>query len=131
MAGDINVPWSPYIGLEDVGKRYKISKWKRDFILKKGPDSWGEAKTFSFKIGQFPIDCTRFLNDKKGWPFIWCTWRGLKQWHCKLQFEIEVMMTFTDQAPHGMTEREIRDLASDIRLLKSTMYAIGDATMNT
>ena len=131
MAGDVNVPWSPYIAIADVGKRYRIGKWKKDFVLHKGPDNWGETQSFTFRIGSFPIDVSRFISDKKGWPFIWITWRCVKQWHCKLQFELESMIPFTDNNPHGMTDQELRDLAIDLKALKENIYATGDAAMNT
>lgn len=129
MAGDINVPWSPWIALEDIGSKYKISRWKKDFILKCNPETkWG-AGLFTFKLGSFPVDVNRFIADIKGWPFVWVTWRGLKQWHCRIQFEMESKILFTDNQPHGMSTKDMNDLRRDIESMKRVMYATGDAEM--
>lgn len=131
-AGSIDTPWSPYIAMEDVGKRYKISKWRKSFTLKCDPSGYGTPKTFIFKIGQFPVDVVRFVSEKKGWPFLWIEYRGVREWHCKVHFHIEMALTFTDQSPHGLSNKEVRDMAKEIAELKATMYNLsGDATMNT
>lgn len=36
MAGDVKVPWSPYIARANFGASYKLSKWHKMFTLKKG-----------------------------------------------------------------------------------------------
>lgn len=133
MAGDVRVPWSPYLGFEDVGRRYKISNWKKHFLLKCSDvhESHGATKLFQFKIGSFPVDVNKFIADKKGWPFLWLTWRGIKEWHVKMQIELECQIMFTDNQPHQMSTRELTDLAADIAELKKAMYATGDAEMQT
>lgn len=132
LAGDVRVPWSPYIAMEDIGQKYRISKWKQNFVLKCGVDnvSKGETRVTSFKVGSFPVDATRFIDDKKGWPFLWVTWRGMDKWHVKMKFELEFMVLFTDTQPHGLSSNEMRNLQKDIQELKSAMYATGDAQMN-
>lgn len=130
MAGDINVPWSPYLGFEDIGKRYKISKWKKHFVLKCNPATgYGSTKLFTFKIGQFPVDVNRFIAEKKGWPFVWVTWKGVENYHVKMTFDMECTILFTDNMPHAMSSREIADIKEDLKRLTNAMYAVGDAEM--
>lgn len=131
MAGDVAVPWSPFVAKEDIGRRFKISTWRKQFVLKRSAsnDGFGEVHVETFKIGTFPVDVNQFINEKKGWPFLWVTWRGVKEWHVKCSFALESMILFTDNQPHGLTTNELQDLQNDIRMLKAAMYTTGDAQM--
>lgn len=122
MAGETHVPWSPYIAFQDIGKRYKISKWRDNFVL-----GLNDVKQLSFKIGSFAMDVNRFINEKKGWPFLWIYARPVTGTSVKYDIQLESMLMFTDNSVFGMTEQEVKDLASDLLILKKNMYALPDA----
>lgn len=122
MAGETHVPWSPYLSFQDIGKRYKISKWRESFVLETN-----NVKQMSFKIGAFAMDVNRFVNEKKGWPFLWVYARPMGTDIINFKVLLESMVMFTDNSMFGMTEQEMKDLASDLLILKKNMYALPDA----
>lgn len=122
MAGDTVVPWSPYVSFQDIGKRYKISKWRENFSM-----NVNDVKQLSFKIGSFAMDVNRFINEKKGWPFLWIYARPVAGDTIKYSIQLESMVMFTDNSVFGMTDQEMKDLASDLLIMKKNMYALPDA----
>lgn len=136
LAGDVTVPWSPYIAMENFGQSYKLSKWHKQFTLHRGPNKdekdGGGSRTFQFKIGHFPIDVNKWISDKKGWPIVWITWRGNITWHVNMQFEVDFQLTFTElEGQQTMTRSDMASLTKQLEELKEAMAISGQAAMNT
>ena len=124
-------PWNPWLIGKEFSNVFYLSKWKRQFILKRNMadiKNDGESKKFTFKIKKQAIDTIDFIDKEKGWPVIWVLARGHITWRFKLQYQIEVSLSFfNNNINYHATKSDILELKKAIggfdnnNVLSSTM----------
>lgn len=120
IGGEVNSPWHPYAAGKDFTDSQKLSKWHKNFILKRaktGEDVTydGAIKYFEFKIPAQAITVDKFLVEKPLWPIMYVQWRGMEEWHVKMEFEIDVIITFTENETRQMNATDISSLQKKVQ----------------
>lgn len=119
IGGEVNSPWHPYAAGKDFTDSQRLSKWHKNFILKRAGTNEdktydGAIKYFEFKIPAQAITVDKFIQEKPLWPVLYVQWRGMEEWHVKMEFEIDVIITFTEGESREMNKNEISSLQKKI-----------------